>query len=229
MKKLYFLFLLFAATACGPQRLITYNTDALTTDPEAPAPLPVALSIQTFNDIRAEYEDNAKVLNTKNNSSGMAMYINADLQYKETPGKQMAEIFVWHLLKKGYFQTVGLDIKEASDYYVTANLAHFYAEQKQHVGAVIGSQFGLIGAIASSGAKSEGRIIIELTDITVRDKNDRQIAHIGNFKKEYEGKFAADAYGHCVYGNINEKLREFNEELTRMLWSEVKANAGLPL
>jgi len=56
----------------------------------------------------------------------------------------------------------------------------------------------------------------------VFDKQNNLIATVGNFRKEYEGEFPADANCFCIYQNVNQKLLEFNEELISLLSMEIQ-------
>ena len=98
----------------------------------------------------------------------------------------------------------------------------FYGIQKFSTSAAVGVHFGLIGALATAGAKTPGTIIIELSDIKVFDKQNNLIASVGDFRKEYEGEFPADANCLCIYQNMNRKLSEFNDELISLLSLEIQ-------
>ncbi len=215
------LFLLFLAS-CKPSQKIVYNTDSIKQYHESSG---VTISIQSFEDIRSESEVNQAQLFAKDVISSVnkkTTCINAEKLYKTPIGLQMSDIFAKHLDKKGFFSTVLLNQKERTDYYVTAKIRHFYGMQDYSSSKAVGANFGLIGALATAGIKTKGEIIIELSDICLYDKTDNLIAKVGDFRKEYTGEFPVDAYCYCIYQNINNKLIEFNEELGKMLFMEVK-------
>jgi hypothetical protein len=208
--------------SCKPVQKIVYNIDKYQPSSES---INVSISIQTFNDIRSESDINQIQLQAKNlieTVKSNRSCINAENLYKVPVGQQMADMFAKYLGKKAYFTKVLFNQKENADYYVTANVKHFFGHQKYSTKAVVGSQFGLIGALATSSLKTEGEIIIELSDIYLYDKNNVLIAKIGDFKKDYNGDFSVDANCYCIYRNINQCLSEFNEELGEILFREVK-------
>ncbi len=209
--------------SCVPSQKIAYNVDDIQQYHESSG---VSISIQQFEDIRSESEINQTHLQatsvTIETSDEKEHCINAEKLYKIPIGLQMADIFAKHLNKKMYFADVFLNQKEKTDYYITAKIKHFYGTQKFSNSASIGAAFGLIGAIATAGLKTEGDIIIELSDICLYDKNNALIAKVGDFKKEYSGKFPVDASCYCIYRNINQKLIEFNEELAQAIFLEIK-------
>ena len=45
---------------------------------------------------------------------------------------------------------------------------------------------------------------------------------IDNLRKEYEGEFPADANCYCIYGNMNQKLSEFNDDLISLLLMDIQ-------
>jgi len=223
MKKLMFCFCVLLIASCKPAQKIVYSTDKLRAM-EIPS-TNLSLSVQTFEDIRSQSEINAahfaaKQWQTKIN--GEQSCINSEVLYKTSAVEQMTAIFTQHLAKKIPQISVFTNQKEHTDYYLEAKVKHLYGIQKFSTAAAVGAQFGLIGALASAGAKTRGTIIIELIDIKVFDKQNNLIATIGDFRKEYEGEFPADANCLCIYRNINQKLSEFNEELISLLSMEIQ-------
>ncbi len=223
-KALFYLTLFFTLfmVSCKPAQKISYNTNNIQKYHESSK---VSLSVQQFEDIRSQSEislaqrqakDVVQKINGQNNC------INADKYYKVPVGLQMADIFAKHLNQKTYFADVFVDQKEKTDYYITAKIKHFYGIQKFSTKAAVGAGFGLIGAIATAGLKTEGNIIIELSDVSLYDKENNLIASLGGFKKEYSGEFPVDANCYCIYQNINQRLMDFNEELAQALFQEVK-------
>ncbi len=219
-----FVMLLIAClfVSCKPAQKIVYNTANLEPYPES---VSVSISIQPFEDIRSESEINQALMQAKDieqKINGQKSCINAEKLYKIPVGLQMADIFASHLTHKNYFSSVLVNQKENTDYYITAKIKHFYGVQKFSNKAVVGASFGLIGALATSNLKTDATIIIELSDICLYDKNNNQLAKVGDFKKEYTGEFPVDAHCYCIYQNINQKLMEFNEDLGKTLFLELK-------
>ena len=218
MKNLVFCFCVLIMVSCKPAQKIAYNTDKL--QAMNTGNINLSLSVQTFEDIRSQSEINATHFAAKQwqlKINGEKSCINSEVLYKTPVTEQMTAIFVQHLAKKIPQMRVFANQKEYADYYLEAKVKHLYGIQKFSSAAAVGAQFGLIGALATAGAKTHGTIIIELTDIKVFDKQNNLIATVGDFRKEYEGDFSADANCYCIYQNVNQKLFEFNDELINLL------------
>ena len=220
MKNLIFCFCVLIMVSCTVQK-IAYNTDKL--QALNMANINLSLSVQTFEDIRFQSEMNdthfaAKQWQIKMN--GERSCINSEVLYKTPVTEQMTAIFAKHLAKKMPQISVYTNRKE--NYFLEAKVKHFYGIQKFSSAAAVGAQFGLLGALATAGVKTNGTIIIELTDIKIVDRQNNLIASIGNFRKEYEGEFPADANCFCIYRNVNQKLADFNEELIHLISQELK-------
>ncbi|MDR0437395.1 MAG: hypothetical protein LBH22_03735 [Bacteroidales bacterium] len=209
--------------SCKPAQRITYNTNKLNTieirnDNRS-------LSVQTFEDIRSQSEQNATHFASQKwqvRINGEQTCINSEVLYKTPVAEQMTFIFAEHLSKQVPQLKVSINQKEHSDYYLEAKIRHFYGRQKFSTAAAVGAGFGLIGALATAGAKTEGTVIIELADIKLFNRQGDLIAMIGDFRKEYEGEFPADAHCYCIYANVNQKLAEFNEDLIRLILLELQ-------
>lgn len=224
MRNFVFCFCVLLIVSCKPAQKIVYNTDKFQAlDIERNVNL--SLSVQTFEDIRSQSDINAAHLVTqqwKTKINGEQSCINSEVLYKTPAAEQMTAIFAQHLAKKIPQIRVFTNQKETADYYLEAKVKHFYGIQKFSKTAAVGAQFGLIGALAAAGAKTQGTIIIELTDIKIFDRQSNLIASFGDFRKEYEGEFPADANCYCIYQNVNQKYSEFNDELISLLSLEIK-------
>ena len=108
-----------------------------------------------------------------------------------------------------------------SDYYLTGTLNSFYAEQEFSAGAAVGASFGLLGAIATAGIKTPGKIIIDISDLKLYKKDGTLVKDFGNFYKEYEGDFKADASCWCAYWNANLMLKDFNTYLIEKIRTDM--------
>jgi phenylpyruvate tautomerase PptA (4-oxalocrotonate tautomerase family) len=224
MKNLVFCVCVLTMVSCKPYQKIVYNTDKLKTL-EVNRVNNISLSVQTFEDIRSQSDDNTFHLTAtqwKAKINGEQSCINSDVLYKTPATEQITDIFAQHLAKKMPQIRVFTNQKEQADYYLEAKVKHFYGIQKFSTSAAVGAQFGLIGALATASAKTNGTIIIELTDIKVFDRQNNLITSVGDLRKEYEGEFPADANCYCIYQNINQKLSEFNDELIGLLSLEIQ-------
>ena len=98
------------------------------------------------------------------------------------------------------------DIMEA-DYVLTGRIAALFGAQETSASAQAGVHFGLIGALATSGATTEGRIDIRLVDLRLRHRNGTEIP-LEDIRIEYDGELPADAYCWAIYPNVNARVRE---------------------
>jgi len=223
MKNLVFCFCVLIMASCKPAQKIAYRTDRL--NPMEMSSTNLSISVQTFEDIRSQSEINATHFAAKQwkvKIDGEQSCINSEVLYKTPVAEQMTAIFTEHLARKIPQIRVFSNQKEHADYYLEAKVKHFYGIQKFSTAAAVGAQFGLIGALATAGAKTYGTIIIELTDIKLFDRQNNLIASVGDFRKEYEGEFPADANCFCIYQNVNQKLSEFNDDLISLLSLEFR-------
>jgi len=227
MKKCIFISMSLLLFASCMQQKIAYNLDKVKVVPESQRLNQITFSIENLEDIRSSSERNEVLFTAKQASTYINrknVCANAEKYYKTPVCEQITSMFANHLISKNVFANVLINQKEVADYYLTGKLKHFYGEQKYSTGAAVGMQFGLIGALATANLKTEGIIIIELTDLCIYDKNDNLIAAIGDFKKEYEGEFPVDANCICIFNNINQKLFSFNEDFAQVLWMEILNN-----
>lgn len=149
--------------------------------------------------------------------------INAEKHYKTIPAAtQITNMFVKHLKARKSFKGVVMNRRDTADFYVSGNLTKFYGQQEFSTNALVGAQFGLIGAIATAGAKTRGMIIIEMTDVKIYNSKNEVIKDIGIYRKVYEDDFHADAYCWCMYDNINLKLKDYFDELVVEVETSIK-------
>jgi len=222
MKKLIFLLPLFLI-ACTVSQKITYKTSDLTSSNQI-NPIPIMVEIRILSDNRQQITDN-KILfieprQTKLN--GKKTCINSEQHYKkDSVVSQITRLLVEHFNKARLFNLTLYNQSNYSGYYLTGTLNSFYGEQEFSSGAAVGAQFGLIGALATSGIKTPGKITIEIADIKLFKKDGTLIKDFGNFYKEYAEDLKADGYCWCIYANINEKLKDFNSHLAEKIRTDL--------
>ena len=221
MKKLVFL-IPFIVVSCISQK-IAYRTDNLKASSEVTA-IPINVDVHIFVDNRAQIKENEVLFNQPRNSSinGKSSCINSEKNYKkDSVSAQMTRMMVEHFNRVNLFKSVTYNHDELSDYYLTGKLNRIYGEQGFSTAAAVGAQFGLLGALATSGAKTKGKIIIDISDLKLFKKGGTLVKDLGGFYKEYNEDLSADAYCWCIYANINEKLKDFNSHLVEKLRSDL--------
>ena len=227
MKKLLLLSPLFFI-GCTISQKIAYRTDDLTVS-ETVKTIPAVVEVRILEDNRANVEENAVLFDNPRQMKldGKQTCINSEKHYKkDTVVNQITKIMVDHFNTARLFEMSYYDQNPNSNYYITGTLNSFYAKQEFSTGAVIGASFGLIGALATSGIKTPGDIIIDISDLKLYKKDGTLIKDFGNFYKEYDDEFRADASCWCAYWNANEMLKDFNTHLIEKIRSDM---AGVKL
>jgi len=160
MKPILAAFIVMLLSGCIINRPISYEVDDLASN-QADKTMPIILDIENFIDKRKENPAN-ELLYTQAKScriDGNTFCINAERNYKNEPvNKQVTQMLVHHLNKRGLTQMVLANRKDTADYYITGNLTKFYGQQEFSQAAAVGAQFGLIGALATMGAKTKAEI-----------------------------------------------------------------------
>jgi len=214
MKKILFL-LPFFLFGCKISQKISYQTNDLIV-PNDIAIIPIFVDIRVLTDSRSQIGENNVLFSASRQTvlNGERSCINSEQHYKkDSVTMQITRLIAQHFNQVKLFNYTTYKQNKPDVYYITGTLNSFYGEQKYSTGAAVGAQFGLIGALATSGLKTPGKIIIEISDLKLFSKDEILIQDFGNFYKEYKEDFSVDAYCWCIYRNINEMLKDFNSHL----------------
>jgi hypothetical protein len=220
MKKILFI-LPFLVTSCVMNQKITYPTDKIA---GASATLPPMVEIRVLEDNRANIEENSILFNNPRQVRlwGKQTCLNSERHYRrDTVANQISRMMVEHFNKARLFRMTFYDRSEHSNYYMTGVLNSFYAEQEFSTAKAVGAQFGLIGALATAGVKTPGKVIIDMSDLKLYRKDGTLIKDFGNFFKEYNDEFPADAACWCAFWTANEALKDFNSHLIEKIRSDL--------
>jgi len=218
--------LIFASffTACNLTQNITYPVNEITPS-KAVETIPINVNVKTLADHRTHIEENMVLFTSPRETTvGLKRFcINSEKHYnKDAVVDQITQLLVKHINKAQLFANASYNTYFGSDYYLTGTLTNFYGEQEVSTDAVIGSMFGLVGALATADLTTPGIIIIEISDLKLfRKDDDTLIKDFGSFYKEYKSHFKVDAYCWCIYQNMNQKLKDFNAELIEMIRAEL--------
>jgi len=219
--------IIFSFVSCTPTQKIRYDTNDII--PVSLSPIPIAVEITEFADIREEVAENELLFKCKQNQKkidGVKKCINSEEFYKndkESVSFQFSKVLAMHLNQSKVFSTtIFKDTLQTTNYYLTGKIVRFYGEQVFSTSALVGAQFGLIGALATSGTTSLAKIVIEVSELKLYNREGELVKYIGDFRKEYAEELHADAYCWCIFSNMNEKLKDFNYELARKLVSELR-------
>ncbi|HPL06526.1 MAG TPA: hypothetical protein PLW96_04680 [Bacteroidales bacterium] len=227
MRKLLFLTPLFLI-GCTISQTIVYETDDLQVSKTATL-IPARVEVRIFEDNRANIEENAILFDNPRQIrlNGKETCINSEKHYrKDTLVNQLSKMMVEHFNKARLFSVSFYGENPYSDHYLTGTLNSFYAQQEFSTGAAIGASFGLIGALATAGIKTPGKVIIDISDLRLYKKDGTLVKDFGNIYKEYHQEFQADASCWCVYWNANLMLKDFNTYLVEKIRADM---AGIEL
>jgi hypothetical protein len=211
--------------SCNISQKIVYKTDDLAA-PQNVEPIPAMVEVRIFEDNRANLDENEVLFTQKRQTllNEKQTCINSEKHYqKDTVVNQLAKVLVEHFNKARLFKMSFYQQNQYSNYYLTGVLNSFYAEQEFSTTAAVGAQFGLIGALATAGAKSPGKIIIDISDLKLLKKDGTLVKDFGSFYKEYKDDFKADAHCWCAYWNANEMLKDFNTHLIEKIRNDMAA------
>ena len=222
MKKLFLLSPIFLIS-CTVSQKITYRMDDLAAD-QTINTIPAMVEIRIFEDNRPNIEENLVLFNNPRQIrlNGKQTCINSEKHYhKDTVVNEVTKIMVDHFNKARLFKMSLYDRSQHSNYYLTGVLNSFYGEQEYSTAAAVGSSFGLIGALATAGVKTPGKIIIDISDLKLYKKDGTLVKDFGSFYKEYTDRFHADSSCWCIYSNVNEMLKDFNSHLIEKIRNEM--------
>jgi hypothetical protein len=222
MKKLLLLLPLFLV-GCTVSQKIVYQTNDITAS-QTVEPIQAFVEVRILEDNRENVDENTVLFNNPRQIrlNRKNICINSEKHYKkDTVVNQLTKIMVEHFNKAKLFKASFYNKSEHSTYYITGTLNSFYAEQEFSTGAAIGASFGIIGAIATSGIKTPGKIIIDISDLKLYKRDGTFIKDFGNFYKEYEDEYKADANCWCVYWNANLMLKDFNTHLIEKIRNDM--------
>lgn len=222
MKRIIFLLPLILF-GCKISQKIVYQTNDLSV-PNTVKIIPIFVNLRVLEDNRAQLKEN-NVLFTyprQTKLNGENSCINSEQHYKkDSVTIQITRLIAEHFNKVKLFNYTTYSQNNSNGYYITGTLNSFYGEQRFSSGAAVGAQFGLIGALATAGIKTLGKIIIEISDLKLFNKDGVLIKDFGSFYKDYNEDLSADAYCWCIYRNINNKLKDFNSHLAEKIRSDL--------
>lgn len=221
MKRTFFILIAgILLIGCSPTKRIAYSTNDLSASQSS---IPIQVDVRILEDIRTLNAENDILFTDKMQTklNGKHTCINSEKGYKkDSVSFQVTQMIVNHFNQLALFSGTTFN-NPASDYYLVGKLSSFYGEQLFSTASAVGAQFGLLGAIATSGVKTEGTIKIEIKNLKLFRKDGSLVKDLGDFSRIYEEKFPADAYCWCIYDNINLKLKDFNSDLAEKLILEL--------
>lgn len=222
MKRIFLLLPLFFI-GCTISQKITYNTEELSA-PRSVELIPAMVNVKILKDNRTNIESNSLLFNNPRQIKldGEMTCINSEKHYKkDTVANMITKMMVKHFNHARLFKMSYYNDNRYNDYYLTGKLNQFYGQQKFSTAAAVGAQFGLMGALATAGVKTPGKMVIEISDLKLYKKDGTLVKDFGSFYKEYEGEYKADAACWCIYWNMNEKLKDFNTHMIKKIRADM--------
>jgi hypothetical protein len=218
--------LLIAFTSCTINQKIAYSTKDIKAK-SSPITNNLIISIDLLEDNRMQNSENSILFQNPRQVKldGQMSCINSEEHYKDKKNpvnQQITHALINHLRAEKQYKGIRFAKRDSIDFYLTGKISHFYSKQGFSTIALVGTQFGLIGAVATAGAKTGGIIKIVLSDVKIIHRSGQVAKEIGTIEKKFEGSLNADAYCWCSYININYTLKDFNSELSETLQNNFK-------
>ena len=221
MKRITYILVVFCLTACAAKQKISYSKEGVV---EMYSAMPIDVDIRVLTDGRATNSDGIFQASESNQTKKLKkmICINSEKYYgKDSVVFQISREIAEHFKAAKLFRNTTFNTSESASYYLIGNLLWFYGEQDYSMGAAVGAQFGLIGALSTMNVKTPGAIKIEISDLALYNRSGEVVKEFGSFSKEYVEEMPADAYCWCMYRNINEKLKDFNQGLSEKIKAEL--------
>ncbi|MBI5098595.1 MAG: hypothetical protein HZB30_05090 [Nitrospirae bacterium] len=223
-------FIIFLASGCVKQQ-IAYRLDDVARI-QSSSFAPFTLAVAEFKDIRQGpikenkwYKDDRTTL-----KDGRDYFFNDPDYYKDKViSPWITEMIVKHIDQAGLFKSTKLlSDNPNTDFILEGNIQRFEGFKEPSIGAQIGQQFGLIGALMTLGLKStyEGTTI--LIDVQLKKRSTDEILWTGTAEGRVEGEDFADAYGWSAYQKANESLKVAVNELIDKFMTVSVANFAQP-
>jgi hypothetical protein len=197
---------------------IQYKTNDL---PVVSSVIPISVCVKEFADIRRDYGENWILFekDKKARKDERPICINSEKYYNEgTVSKQISSMLVDHLNEVGLFGKTTLNDDSQTDYYLTGKLVSFSAMQLMGRG----NNLELERAISVRELKTSAEIKIEIKDMVLLDKSGKVIKEIGGYSQVFSEDMEMDEFCWCIFKNVNEKLKEFNQGVIAKLEEELR-------
>jgi hypothetical protein len=202
------LLLLSMQVGCAGTRDVTYDTTAIRR--VYAAPLRARLHVRRLLDARHGHAPSAVLFrgDRETEIGGTSVCVNAEEHYPQGQvAEQVTGLIAAHLQRRGLFAEVTTGAGQRGDYELRGSLRALYGRQETSTAAQVGSQFGLLGALATMGVTSKGHVQIALADLRLLDARGIVRARLDDITFDFEGELSADAYCWAIYDNVNEKLK----------------------
>jgi len=188
---------------CATTRQLGY--DASTVARVRQRPVEAKLRVELFTDARRRDRASAQVLFYGEREAmvdGEKLCVNAEEHYEtDRVPLQLRQVIIEHMTRRSVIREVSATAANA-DYVLTGRIASIYGEQDWSAAAAVGAQFGLLGALVTSGVTTKGRIDIRFVDLKLRGK-DGSVKRLDDVRVEFKGELPADPYCWAIYDNVN--------------------------
>lgn len=167
------------------------------------------LLVQEFRDDRRNITGNEPLFIQDHSGSlnDRGACLNAERQYKTPVPGQVRDAIAAHIRQRGAFKAVIVDPAAAHDFVLTGTLQRFYGAQGTSARAAVGAQLGLLGALISMGARTDGDVHVWMSDLKLLDREGNLVKDLGAVTHDMEASFLADAYCWQIYHNVNDQLK----------------------
>ena len=176
-----------------------------------------SLAVKEFEDLRApdsvRFNLLGKGLQQQADSiirDDQKWYVNTENYYKDhVTSPWVTKMVANHIVASKLFKEakVSDDTKLEQDFLLEGKIEKFDAYKESTTSTKIGQAFGLIGVLATMGAKSEYEATTVLIDLKLTDLKQNKIVWNGKAEGKVSGSDYADPYGWSVYEKANQSLK----------------------
>lgn len=223
MNRLIMFATVFLATGCAVTQPIKYSVEDIRSEKISLSQTKVR--IEPVIDSRNNASSPSIAVTSSENKTtyqGKMICVNSENHYDS--GKvsaQITDMLIAHIRKK-YPDVVLVSNNEQADVIVSSDIETLSAFQEASGAALIGAQFGLIGALMTANVTSKGEIEINFGRTVFKNRVGHVLSEIEPVQKKWSGEFSVDAYCFSPYRNVNEKLKMAIDELVEKMVSELK-------
>lgn len=169
----------------------------------------VILDVEPFEDVRQSVPENQVTFTAdrKTKIDKKVVCVNTEKDYREDMGGQIAATIAAHFQKRGAFKDVPVGSKATANYYLKGTVRQFYGQQDFSTTKAVGSAFGVLGLLATTGIKTPGIVRIEFNHLELMDKNGTLVKAFKDINQSFEEEFPSDANCLMTHVNVLEKMK----------------------
>jgi hypothetical protein len=144
-------------------------------------------------------------------------FYNSDDHYRSEPvAAQVTRMLIEHLNASHLFQNARPyddNARSEAQWMLEGRITTFDAYKQRSMATQVGAQFGLIGALFTSGVQSEFEATTVLSNMKLTNTATNEVIWEGAARSTIRGMDSADPYGWAVYAVANASLKQAIDNL----------------